>query len=58
MNSLEITRTQMRKQAALQDAQRLMAKAYRGVEYIDAHHTALKPQKRTELVYRGIRYSI
>ena len=58
MNSLEITRTQMRKQAALQDAQRLMAKAYRGVEYIDAHHTALKTHKRTELVYRGIRYSI
>ena len=58
MNSLEITRTQMRKQAALQDAQRLMAKAYRGVEYIDAHHTAVKAKKPTELRYRGIRYSI
>ena len=58
MNTLEITRNHMRKQAALQDAQRLMAKAYRGVEYIDAHHTSLKPQKPTELRYRGIRYSI
>ena len=58
MNTLEITRNHMRKQAALQDAQRLMAKAYRGVEYIDAHHSALKPQKPTELRYRGIRYSI
>ena len=58
MNTLEITRNRMRKQAALSEAQRLMAKAYRGVEYIDAHHTALKPQKTTELRYRGIRYSI
>lgn len=58
MNTLEITRNQMRKRAALKEAQRLMAKAYRGVEYIDAHHTALKPKKPTELRYRGIRYSI
>ena len=58
MNTLEITRNRMRKQSALKDAQRLMAKAYRGVEYIDAHHTALKPEKKTELTYRGIRYSI
>ncbi|MGC6483406.1 MAG: hypothetical protein ACON4T_07580 [Synechococcus sp.] len=58
MNTLEITRKSIRRQTALQDAQRLMAKAYRGVEYIDAHHTALKPQKPTELRYRGIRYSI
>ncbi len=58
MNTLEITRKQMRKQAALSEAQRLMAKAYRGIEYIDAHHTALKPQRKTELCYRGIRYSI
>lgn len=35
-----------------------MAKAYRGVEYIDAHHTAQKPQKPTELRYRGVRYSV
>ena len=39
MNTLEITRNRMLKQSALKDAQRLMAKAYRGVEYIDAHHT-------------------
>ena len=58
MNTLEITRNRMRKQAALSEAQRLMAKAYRGVEYIAAHHTALKPEKATELRYRGIRYSI
>ena len=58
MNTLEITRNRMRKQAALSEAQRLMAKAYRGVEYIDAHHTALEPSKPSDLTYRGIRYSV
>jgi hypothetical protein len=58
MNTLDLTRNRIRKAEALKEAQRLMAKAYRGVEYIDAHHTAQKPQKPTELRYRGVRYSV
>ena len=58
MNTLQMIRERQIKRSRLDAAQKLMAKAYRGVEYIDAHHTALKPQKTTELRYRGIRYSI
>ncbi len=56
MNVLEIIRTKMVKDKRLDDAQNLMAKAYRGVAYVDAHHdqpTAHVPQ---ELTYRGQHY--
>lgn len=58
MNTLDLTRNRIQKAEALREAQRLMAKAYRGVEYIDAHHTAQKPKRPTELRYRGVRYSV
>ncbi|MFM7512141.1 MAG: DUF4278 domain-containing protein [Cyanobium sp.] len=35
-----------------------MAKAYRGVAYVDAHHDQPKPEEATkELTYRGQHYA-
>ena len=56
MNTLEITRNRMRKQQALTAAQKLMAKAYRGVEYVDAHHGEVAPASSSVRSYRGIQY--
>ena len=58
MNTLAMIRERKEKLSRLSEAQRLMAKAYRGVEYIDAHHTAVCKPKKTDLVYRGLRYSV
>jgi len=58
MNTLSMIRERQLKRSRLTQAQRLMAKAYRGVEYIDAHHTAVSKPKKTDLVYRGLRYSV
>ena len=58
MNVLSMIKDRQIKAQRRFEAELMMAKAYRGVEYIDAHHTALKPEKATELRYRGIRYSI
>ena len=38
MNVLDLIRTKMLKDKRLDDAQFLMAKAYRGVPYVDAQH--------------------
>ena len=56
MNTLEITRKRMLRNKALSDAQRLMAKAYRGVEYKDAHAGDKTADKTGGRTYRGIRY--
>lgn len=58
MNTLQIIRRAQIKRSRLSDAQRLMAKAYRGVGYVDAHHGNLKPKKASDLTYRGIHYGI
>ena len=56
MNVLNIIRTKMVKDKRLDDAQFLMAKAYRGVSYVDAHHDEPKTTKPQELTYRGQHY--
>jgi hypothetical protein len=57
MNTLELIRSRILKTKHLEDAQMLMAKSYRGVAYVDAHHdepaTGDKPK---ELAYRGQHY--
>lgn len=58
MNTLNIIRERVAKRARLSEAQRLMAKAYRGVEYTDLNHDRPSKARRTDLTYRGIRYSI
>jgi hypothetical protein len=58
MNVLDLIRTKMLKAQRLDDAQFLMAKAYRGVAYVDAHHDEPKPAAPTrELTYRGRHYA-
>ena len=57
MNVLVLIRTKMVKAQRLDDAQFLMAKAYRGVAYVDAHHDDPRPVHETrELTYRGQHY--
>ena len=57
MNVLDLIRTRMLKAQRLDDAQYLMAKAYRGVAYVDAHHDApAQSQAPKELYYRGHHY--
>ena len=56
MNVLEIIRTKMVKDKRLDDAQNLMAKAYRGVSYVDAHHDQPHTHAPQELTYRGQHY--
>ncbi len=58
MNVLDLIRTRMLKAQRLDDAQYLMAKAYRGVAYVDAHHDEPKPGDVTkQLTYRGRHYA-
>jgi hypothetical protein len=58
MNVLDLIRTKMLKAQRLDDAQFLMAKASRGVAYVDAHHDAPKSEQTTkELTYRGQHYA-
>jgi hypothetical protein len=57
MNVLDLIRTKMLKDKRLDDAQFLMAKAYRGVPYVDAHHDQPQPSgEARELTYRGQHY--
>ena len=57
MNVLNLIRTKMVKAQRLDDAQYLMAKAYRGVAYVDAHHDEPKAgTEAKELTYRGRHY--
>ena len=58
MNTLQIIREKQAKRARLSEAQCLMAKAYRGVDYTDLKHDRPKKDRKTDLAYRGIHYSI
>jgi hypothetical protein len=53
INTLALVRQQLIKQQRLSAAQRMASKAYRGVPYAEAHHTA--PQA-ADLTYRGHHY--
>lgn len=57
MNVLDLIRTKMLKKKRLNDAQFMMAKSYRGVPYVDAHHDAPTPDTSSnEHTYRGVPY--
>ena len=56
MNFLSIIRDQQLKKRRLSEAQRLMAKAYRGTPYTDAAHT--NPTGEHELMYRGLQHTV
>lgn len=57
MNVLELIRKKMLKKQRLNDAQNMMAKAYRGVPYVDAHHDDPTPDTSGgEHTYRGVHY--
>lgn len=56
MNTLDLIRQKQAKRARLSQAQRLMAKAYRGTEYTDAQHT--NPHGPHELMYRGLKHTV
>ena len=58
MNTLQMIKEQQQKRQRLSEAQKLMAKAYRGVSYTDAHHGRPEPKRSTDLKYRGLRYSV
>jgi hypothetical protein len=58
MNHLSMIKARLQKEQRLSEAQRLMAKAYRGVAYTDAHHGRPETRKPSDLTYRGIRYSV
>jgi len=53
INTLALVRQQLIKQQRLSAAQRMAAKAYRGVPYAQAHHTTQQP---ADLTYRGHKY--
>ncbi len=60
MNVLNLIRTGILKAQRLDDAQFLMAKAYRGVAYVDAHHDEHRPASASPtrvLTYRGRPYT-
>jgi hypothetical protein len=57
MNVLDLIRSKIIKKEHLNDAQFLMAKAYRGVPYVDAHHDEPASEEETRhLTYRGQSY--
>lgn len=59
MNTLNLIRQRILKREALDSAQFLMAKAYRGVSYTDAHHDEASGSRQDEQktrYYRGRPY--
>ncbi|MFM7674221.1 MAG: hypothetical protein ACKO5F_01245 [Synechococcus sp.] len=57
MNVLDLIRSRMLRDRRLEDAQFLMAKAYRGVPYVDAHHDEPDHSNDAhERTYRGQHY--
>lgn len=57
MNVLDLIRTKMLKKKRLNEAQFMMAKAYRGVPYVDPHHDDPSQDTSTkEHTYRGVTY--
>jgi len=57
MNILPIIRNQQLKEQRLREAQHLMAKAYRGVPYVEATPSFSVRPKAAVKTYRGISYS-
>lgn len=58
MNVLDLIRAKTLKKEHLNDAQFLMAKSYRGVPYVDAHHDHPNTEESTrQMTYRGQSYS-
>lgn len=58
MNTLELIRSRILRTKHLEDAQLLMAKSYRGVAYVDAHHDEpVASSEPKELTYRGQHYA-
>lgn len=55
LNPLHLIKEQIQRQQRLHAAQMLLAKAYRGVPYTDAQHTAAPD---ADLTYRGIRHHV
>jgi len=55
LNPLHLIKEQIQRQQRLHAAQMLLAKAYRGVPYTDAQHTAAP---EADLTYRGIRHHV
>jgi hypothetical protein len=54
MNTLELIRSRILKTRHLEEAQMLMAKSYRGVAHVDAHHDAPAiSAEPKELIDRG-----
>ena len=58
MNHLQLIKERIEKRQRLTEAQRLMSKAYRGVEYVDAVHDRPKKDHSLDLAYRGIHYEV
>ncbi len=57
MNVLNLIRSKMLKDKRLDEAQFLMAKSYRGVPYVDAHHDEpAQNDQPKHLTYRGQSY--
>jgi len=57
MNVLDLIKTKTIRNQRLNAAQFLMAKAYRGVAYVDAHHDSPETSKEPKhLTYRGHQY--
>lgn len=58
INVLDLIRTKILKVKRLDDVQLLMAKAYRGVVYVDAHHDEPQSEQATkEFTCRGQHYA-
>lgn len=58
MNTLQMIKERQIKRSRLTAAQKLMAKAYRGVDYVDASHDRPAKSKPSDLTYRGLRYTV
>lgn len=57
MNVLDLIRSKALKERRLNGAQFVMAKSYRGVPYVDAHHDDPRQEGKTQqLTYRGQSY--
>ena len=56
MNTLNLIRKAITKRDALTQSQRLRAKAYRGVPYVNANVKQVCKADRKVLNYRGINY--
>lgn len=50
MNTLELIRSRILKTRHLEEAQMLMAKSYRSVAHVDAHHDAPAPSREPRVL--------